>query len=290
MTSAYWNGFQGPVTFPSGYAFMDSGTHRTNGDMAKMISLSTVTAPVEVEVDIGSSDDYGECFSFSLFASSTSEISKCSSSGNTLSMSVGWGPPRGINTCCGGSVSGCGHSNPFSYNVVEPSTSMTYGRHKEKIAVTSSTVTFSIDVNDGNGFQQIRQGTGSFTGRTGYIGFGDHCVRGVKVYSVTVDGATSSASSSSSVSDRRRRRSTSSGLCNDRSSPGYPLDTQQYSQSSCESFLATAFAAGGVCEAGRGFYGYNGNNECYCCTNIETVDTNTCCGGYTTYQISSYDA
>ena len=88
---------------------MDSGTHKRNGAMAKVISKKTITAPVTVEIDIENSEaSYGECFSISIFAANGGEVRKCSSSGSTISMSVGWGPPRGINNC-GGGVSGLGH-------------------------------------------------------------------------------------------------------------------------------------------------------------------------------------
>merc|ERR1719482_2586971 len=77
-----------------------------------------------------------------------------------------------------------------------------------------------------------------------------------------------------------------SGLCNDRSSPGYPLDTQQYTRESCEAFLTPVFQPGGVCAGGQGVYGWNGR-ECYCCTDYSTVFTNTCCG-YPMYQMTAF--
>ena len=98
-------------------------------------------------------------------------------------MSVGWNPwSNGINTC-GGGVSGLSWRG-MDFKVVGTSRN----RHKEKFEITADKVRLYIDMLDGNGYQLVREGTGSFLGRTGHIGFGDHCVRGVRIHSVEING------------------------------------------------------------------------------------------------------
>lgn len=188
-TSANWDVISGPVTFPGDHIYMDSGTHKRNGAMAKVISKASITAPVVVEVDIENAEEaYGECFSVSIFPTSQGHVKKCSGDDKTISMSVGWGPPKGINTC-GGGVSGLGHKS-MSFKSVGRG----LNRHKEKFEVTANAVIISIDMLDGKGYQEVNRGTGSFDGREGKIGFGDHCVRKVKIHSIVIDGNDGSGS------------------------------------------------------------------------------------------------